>query len=189
LALRIKSKWSERAREAMGDALIDENARALAYIFWRIALDKAKNLHGEDFVYDDDRQRVYVIGEYAALLLQVADRLAYLRLTDEDRARFVNTLARRLADHMQDNAEDLFGPGDYRSPFIAMLNVRGEGYAEFEFDPDGENYGFRHYFGSHVQKVMGGEHHINRWVIDQAMDVDGPDAIARAVKAFEDLFS
>ncbi|HHC71575.1 MAG TPA: hypothetical protein ENK54_01655 [Thiotrichales bacterium] len=189
MALRIKSRWTEKAKVKHSDELLDENAQALAFIFWRLALDKAKNLHGEKFIYEDDRQRVYVIGEYLAMLLQVADRWAYLRLEEEDRARFINRLARRLADHMQDNAEDLFGPGDFRTPFIAMLNVRGEGYAEFDFTEEGPSYGFLHFFGTHVQKVMSDEYHDNRWVIDQVMEIDGPETIDKAVKAMEDLFS
>jgi hypothetical protein len=190
LAVRIKSKWTDKAKEKLSGDLINENARALAFIFWRLALDRAINLHGEDFIYDSDQQRVYVIGEYLAMLLQVADRLVYARLTDEDRQQFINTLAQRLADHMQDNGTDLFGPADYRGPFIAMLNVRAQGYAEFEYSVEnGPSYSFLHYFGTHVQKVMGEEHHDNRWVIDQIMDIDGPETIEKATKAIMDLFS
>jgi hypothetical protein len=190
VALRIKSRWTEKAKLKPSEQMLKENAQALAYIFWRIALDKAKNLHGEKFIYDSDEQRVKVIGEYLAMLLQVADRLSYERLEDGDRSTFINTLAMRLADHMQDNAADLFGPSDYRSPFIGMLNLRSEGYAEFAFSVDnGPSYNFLHYFGTHVQKVMGDSYHDNRWVIDQIMEIDGPDAIEKASKALVDLFS
>jgi len=127
LALRIKSRWTEHAKEKLSDDLLNENAQALAYIYWRLALDRAKNLHGEDFVYDTDEQRIYVIGEYLAMLVQMSDRVVYARLEDKDRQQFITTLALRLADHMQDNATDLFGEGDYRESFIKMLNVRAEG--------------------------------------------------------------
>ena len=190
MALRIKSRWTERAKLKPTEQMHKENAQALAFIFWRIALEKAKNLHGEDFVYDDDVQRVKVIGEYLAMLLQVADRMAFDRMDETDRNEFVNFLALRLSDHMQDNAADLFGPGDYRGAFIEMLNKRAEGYAETAFSPeDGASYGFLHYFGTSVQKVMSTEHHENRWVIDQIMEIDGPDAVDKAIKALEDLFS
>jgi len=190
VALRIKSRWTERAKLRPTEQMQKENAQALAFIFWRIALEKAKNLHGEDFIYDTDEQRVKVIGEYLAMLLQVADRMVHGRMDEDDRREFVTFLALRLADHMQDNAADLFGPADYRQPFIAMLNVRAEGYAGCRFSPEeGASYGFLHYFGSNVQRVMGEGHHSNKWVIDQAMDIDGPDAVDKAVKAVEDLFS
>ncbi len=130
MALRIKSRWTERAKLKPTEQMQKENAQALAFIFWRIALEKAKNLHGERFVYDNDVQRVKVIGEYLGMLLQVADRMAYDRMDETDRREFVNFLALRLSDHMQDNAADLFGPGEYRTAFIEMLNVRAEGYAE-----------------------------------------------------------
>lgn len=190
MAVRIKSKWTDKTKPKLSSDLVSENARALAFIFWRLALDRAINLHGEDFIYDNDQQRVYVIGEYLAMLLQVSDRLMYKRLTDDDRQQFINTLALRLTDHMQDNATDLFGLADYKGPFISMLNLRAQAYAEFEYSvDDGPSYNFLHYFGTQVQKVMGDEHHDNRWVIDQIMDIDGPETIERATKAVVDLFS
>lgn len=189
MAFRIKSRWTESAKEKLSDDLLNENAQALAYIYWRLALDKAKNLHGEDFVYDTDQQRVYVIGEYLAMLVQMSDRLMYARLDDEDRTSFITTLAMRLADHMQDNAADLFGEGDYRKSFITMLNIRAEGYSECDYSiEDGPSYGFLHFFGSNVHKVMDERHHDNRWVIDQIMEVDGPETIKKASKALMDLF-
>lgn len=190
MALRIKSRWTEKAKLTHSEGLLDENARALAFIFWRLSLDKAINLHGEDFVYDTDQQRVYVIGEYLAMLLQVADRFAHQRMEDNDRAQFINALAKVLAEHMQDNATDLFGPSDYRGPFISMLNLRSAGFSEFDFSLEtGASYGFLHYFGTHVQKVMGDSHHSNKWVIDQTMEIDGPEVIEKAIKAMDDLFS
>ena len=190
MALRIKSRWSEKAKEKLSEDLVRENAQALAFIYWRLALEMAKNLHGEDYIYDSDEQRIKVIAEYLAMLIQVSDRLAYYRMEDEDRQEFIITLAKRLADHMQDNASELFGDGDYRTSFIDMLNRRAAEYAEYEFTGDtGPSYSFMHYFGTQVQKVMGDEHHSNKWVIDQIMDVDGPDTIQKAMKALEDLFS
>jgi hypothetical protein len=190
LALRIKSRWTEKAKEKFSDDLVKENAQALAFIYWRLALDRAINLHGEDYIYDSDEQRIKVIAEYLAMLIQVSDRLAYLRLEDEDRQEFITNLAMRLADHMQDNATDLFGPDDYRTSFIDMLNRRSAEYADFEFTGEkGPSYGFLHFFGTQVQKVMGDDHHSNRWVIDQIMDIDGPETIEKAMKAMEDLFS
>lgn len=189
MALRIKSRWTEKAKRKASEQMLRENAQALAYIFWRVALDKAKNLHGERFVYDGDEQRVKVIAEYLAMMLQVADRLAYGRLDDDDRRAFIVHLANRLADHLQDNVADIMGPADYRGPFISMLNVRAEGYAECGFSPqEGPSYGFLHFFGTHVQRIMGEKHHENRWVIDQVMEIDGPDAIDKIAKAMNDLF-
>jgi hypothetical protein len=189
MAIRIKSKWFKKDNDRPTESMLKENAQALAFIAWRLALDKAKNLHGEDFIYDNDQQRVYVIAEYLALFIQVADRHVYERLDDQDRAAFITQLAQRLSDHMQDNCVDLFGEGDYRENFIKMLNNRSAGYAEFDYSQEsGPSYSFMHYFGTHVQKVMGDEHHSNKWVIDQAMELDGPEVIEKFIKALDDLF-
>jgi hypothetical protein len=189
LAVRIKSKWTEKSRAKLSEDLIRENAQALAFIYWRVALDNAKNLHGEKYIYDNDEQRVKVIAEYLAMFLQMSDRLAYGRIDDESRQAFITTLAMRLSDHMQDNATDLFGEGDYRSSFIDMLNRRSAEYAEYEYSADeGPSYSFMQCFGSKVQDVMGDEHHDNKWIIDQIMDIDGPEAIEKASKALIQLF-
>ena len=72
MALRIKSRWHDDGAERS----VDEIASALAFISWRIAKDKAINLHGEDYIYDSDEQRMDVIVEYLIFQLQIVDRLA-----------------------------------------------------------------------------------------------------------------
>ncbi len=190
MAIRIKSKWFRKDLDRPSETLLAENAQALAFIAWRLALDKAINLHGQDFIYDDDRQRVFVIGEYLAMLVQITDRHVYDRLEFGDRALFINALAKKLADHMQDNCMDLFGPGDYRANFIQLLNARAEGYAEHDYSSDtGPAYNFIHYFGASVQRVMGEAHHANKWVIDQAMELDGPEVIGKLIQSIDNLFA
>jgi hypothetical protein len=53
MALRIKSHWHNEEQ----DRSLDEIAGAIAFIAWKIALNKTINLHGEDFVYGNDEQR------------------------------------------------------------------------------------------------------------------------------------
>ena len=189
MAVRIKSKWTEKSKANMSEDLNKENAQALAFIYWRVALDNAKNLHGEKFIYDSDEQRIKVIAEYLAMFLQISDRLAYGKIDDDSRREFITFLAIRLSDHMQDNATDLFGEADYKTSFIEMLNKRSAEYSAFEYSlEDGPSYSFMQCFGSKVQDVMGEEHHDNKWIIDQIMDIDGPDAIKKAEKALIQLF-
>jgi hypothetical protein len=70
-----------------------------------------------------------------------------------------------------------------------MLNRRSAEYSEYEYDVDkGPSYNFMHYFGTRVQEVMGDEHHDNKWVIDQIIDIDGPDAVEKTSKALKQLF-
>ncbi len=203
MAIRIKSHWSNAGTERA----LPEIAGALAFIAWRIALDKAINLHCERFVYRDDAQRMGVIGEYLAFLIQVADRLAYARPPhpdggadqapdndqnadadpDTERLALITCLARKVVEHVQDNSQDLLGPGDYGGPFIALLNERSAEYAQYQLDTDGPSYAFLRHLGYEVQGLMGAGQE-NRWVIDQVMDKDGWDAYRSFVKAFRDLF-
>ena len=69
MALRIKSRWHDDEQNRS----IEEIAGALAFIIWRIAKDKAINLHGQDYVYESDQQRMDVIGEYLIFQLQIVE--------------------------------------------------------------------------------------------------------------------
>ena len=170
MALRIKSHWHDDDAERS----LDEIAGALAFISWRIAKDRAINLHGQDYVYESDQQRFGVIVEYLIFLLQIIDRLAVvdLQLGDADRRQLVMTVARHLAGHLHDNSTDIFGPGDYVGPFIAKINERGGEYAELNYTQEGPSYPMMRHLGYEIQQIMG-ESQENRWVIDQVMDKDG----------------
>lgn len=185
MALRIKSRWHNDE----GERSLEEIAGALAFISWRIAKEKAINLHGEDFIYETDEQRMAVIVEYLIFQLQIIDRIAHRRLglNEEERRQLVIAVARHLAGHLQDNSVDLFGPGDYVKPFIDKLNERGAEYAEFNYAEDGPSYPFMRHLGYEIQQIMG-ETQANRWVIDQVMDRDGPDVDREISRAMDNLF-
>jgi len=185
LPLRIKSRWNKG-----GDHSLDEIAGALAYISWRLAQGKAINLHGENIVYGDDRQRMAVIIEYLVFQLQIIDRLARqdLKLNDEDRQQLVVAVARKQAEIIQDNSMDLFGPGDYVQPFVELVNLRASEYADYHYTEDGPSYPFLRHLGYEIQQIMG-ESQDNRWVIDQVMDKDGPEIDRKITPAMRDLFA
>jgi hypothetical protein len=183
MALRIKSHWQN---EEVDRSLV-EIGGALAFIAFRIATDKAITLHCERFVYRDDAQRMLVIQEYVVFLVQIADRLAHQKLDDKARRELVTAFARKCVEHVQDNSQDLMGPGDYGSPFLERLNERSGEYAEFQLNDDGPSYSFLRHLGFEIQQLMGQKEE-NRWVIDQVMDKDGWDAYKRFAKAFRDLF-
>ncbi len=188
MAIRMKTSWHQSQRNAGADKSLQDAAGALAFNLWRLAVDKAKNLHGEDYFYRTDGQRIAIICEFLAYMIQVADRLAHERLNDAERAEFMNTLGQRVADHVQDNAVDLFGPGDYRSGFIRTLNQRGQAYAEFGFGADGPSHHFMQFLGVRTQGIMG-ESQLNRWVINQVMEVDAPELYRKTYKALDDLLA
>ncbi len=182
--MRTRSKWHKHRRQAS----LDDNATALAYICWQVALDKTKNLHQQDFVYDSDEQRTAVIAEYLVFLVHVCDRLVYRDLDQQQRQSFVETLARQTARHYQRNLEDVFGRGeDYTGRYIDTLNARIGEYSECSFDQDRPGYQMVRTLGSRVQDVMG-DGQVNRWVIDQIMEIDAPDAVMEIRKALDNLF-
>jgi hypothetical protein len=183
MALRIKSHWHDDDAERS----MEEIAGALAFITWRIATDKAIALHGERFVYESDRQRLAVIIEYLYFQIQIVDRMVYGMLSEEQRRALIVQLALKLAGHVQDNSQDLFGRGDYGKPFITGLNRRNADYAPLAFDQEeGPSYPFLRHLGFEIQQVMG-EREENRWVIDQVMDKDGWEVYKQLSRAVRDL--
>jgi len=187
VAYRIKSRWHQSGRNNPSAVSLADNAGAMAYITWRLSLEGAKKLHGDGYDYLSDRQRVQVLSEFVAFLLQCADRLVYEWLDDEDRALFINAFAQRLADQMQDNLTDIAGPGNYRAPFIELLNERMEAYAEFKFRNEEPGYDFIRYFGNNVLEIMGKDQ-TNKWVINQVMEVDGPEVFKKFKNSLYELF-
>jgi hypothetical protein len=182
--MRTRNRW----RDGTLARSIEENATALAYICWQIALDRAKNLHREDFDYADDTQRTGVIAEYLYFLLHLGDRLVYKKLDESSRTRFVGTLARQTSRHYQRNLEDVFGHGqDYSREFIDVLNQRASEYSECSFDESEPGYQMLRGLGRHVQDLMG-ESQTNRWVIDQVMELDAPSAVLELKKSLDNLF-
>ena len=132
MAIRIKNKWSKTSKNQKSP---DDIASALSFISWKIALHKAKQLHGDDYEYSSDHQRVTVIVEYMSFQVHIIDRLLYNNsFSDEKRLNIMNALGKQSARIMQENCEDLFGNGNYKKGYINTLNLRSAEYSEYSFD-------------------------------------------------------
>ena len=132
MAIRIKSKWSKTSSKAKTS---EDIASALSFIAWRLALDKAKDLHGKDFEYNSDHQRVTVIVEFMSFQVHLVDRLLFLdEIEEKERIKVMNNLGKQSARIMQENSEDLFGQGNYKQGYINTLNMRSSEYSEFGND-------------------------------------------------------
>lgn len=188
MAIRIKDKWHQSRRNRPTHKSLEASAGALAFIGWRVALDKAQKLNREGFRYDSDIERVGVISEFVAFEIQVADRLANELLDDDDRAVFINALGQRFADHMQDNLSDLDGPRNYRDAFVALLNERQSDYATLTSEEGKPGFDFLRYFGAKVLGVLGDDQ-TNRWVLDQIVAVEAPEVADKVKKSAFNLLS
>ena len=182
MATRIRDRWRNTGQPVP----LEENAKALAYVCWQLALTSARNLHAEDYIYNDDQQRVGVIREYLIFLVHVADRLAFDLLDESDRPEFVSALAYNCGSQLQRNASEILGSGDYRDAFIAALNDRSSDYGQCSFQSGLPGYSLLRVFGDRVKAIMGDDQ-TNRWVIDQVMEIDGPDLAKRLSKSFSNL--
>jgi hypothetical protein len=183
VAVRIKSQWHDED----STRTLEEIGGAIAYNAWKLALDKAVTLHGEHFVYENDGQRLAVIAEYLIFLAQVVDRLTSAMLEDDERRTLITALVLKMADHMDENAQSLLGDSDHRSAFIERFNLRSGEYAEFSITDDGPSYPFLRHLGYEIQQVMGDSQE-NRWVIDQVMDMDGPEVFKQMKRIVRNLF-
>lgn len=183
----LRAKWR---RDNIKPRAVAEQAGALAFIAWRIAHETAMTLHGENYVYRDDNQRLDVIAEFLAFITHIIDRIAYERLPQATRDKLINTMGAKLADHIADNRQDWQGAADHRAPFIELLNRRCNEYAEEGFTPDGPGYGLYRHAGHCVQShMMESDAHDNRWVIDQVMQVEGPEIYQKIAGAMENLLA
>lgn len=182
LVSRTRDKWKNKNRPKS----IADNAIALAYIMWQLALNGAKNLHLEDFRYDTDAQRVGVAEEYLALLVHLSDRLMCDALDHAQRNEFVSTAALAAARHVQRNKEEIMGRGDYRGPFLEKINRRANEYASCTLAQDEPGYQMLRTIGAHVQDIMGSDQ-TNKWVIDQVMEIDAPAMFASLRKSLNNL--
>tara|TARA_Y100000590_G_scaffold67399_1_gene73228 strand:+ start:7271 stop:7837 length:567 start_codon:yes stop_codon:yes gene_type:complete len=184
MAIRIKSKWSKTSSKAKS---AEDIASALSYIAWKLSLDKARNLHGEDFEYSSDHQRVTVIVEFMSFQIHLVDRLLFIDKTkEEQRIDIMNNLGKQSARIMQENCEDLFGLGDYKKGYINTLNMRSSEYSEFEFSKKGTNYSIFRHLAKKVQDAMGLSQ-TNKWVMDQIVDIDGVEVYKKIIEVYDSL--
>ena len=179
--MRIRDKWrTDRPRS------VEDQASAVAYIIWQIGLSYCKNLHQEEFEYDSDEQRVEVIREYLIYLCHATDRLAYDRLGENQRLEVLPRLVHQVARHYQRNTEEVLGPGNYQTDFIALANRRFASYSKGAFEEGLPGYSARRLLGNTIQEIMGMSQQ-NKWVVQQVIDIDAPEAAELLLKSARKL--
>ena len=110
MAIRMKTRF-----RAKGPKTVADRANVIGYNLWKIAQETVRHMEKEGFKFASDAQLVAVMTEVIAFLVQIADRLVYGQVNEEDRAVFVNALGRDLAGHAETNLAAILGPGESAS--------------------------------------------------------------------------
>ena len=174
----VKTRWRKK-----GPRTVEERAGVIGANVWKIALEVFKHMEKEGFRFGSDRLTTEVISEFIAFLVQLADRAVYGKLAEEERAALIGAVVRHLAATMENNQQDLFGPGEYRKAFIDLLNARFGEYAGFEYRDGGPAYPCLRYFAGKVADAMApGD---NKWVVEQMIDIEAPEMVRLVRKLVE----
>ncbi len=182
--MRIRDRWSGSGQPPS----LEDNAVALAYICWQVALSGAKNLHEQTFDYQHDPQRIAVIQEYLVFLAHSCDRLASESMSVAEREVFIARLASECARHLQRNSEEVLGSGDYSSPFIDTFNAGNLTYAQCAFRDGEPGYALLRTFASKIQSLMGQDQK-NRWVLDQIIDIDSRESFDQVKRSMHNILN
>ena len=173
MRIRMKTKWNKQEREVS----LEDTVSVLAFNAWKIGMQTLLEIEHENFQTDTQMQRVAVMEEIMAFMVHLLDRISHDIMNDEDRAQLVSTFAIKLSDHIQDNARDFSGPGDYRNPFINKLNERMEDYAQTTWGKVGQEPGFSMSlaFGNFIADSLGPRD--RKWVLDYIQRVLMPEML------------
>jgi hypothetical protein len=172
--IRLNTKWSKQEREVS----LEDTVSVLAFNAWKVGMKTLLEIENENFQTDTQMQRVMVMEEVMAFMIHVLDRIAYDVLSDEDRGALVGSFAVKIADHVQDNARDFGGPGDYRNPFINKLNQRMADYAETTWGKVGQEPGFSMSlaFANFIAESLGPRD--RKWALDYIQRVLMPEMLS-----------
>ncbi len=188
--LRIKSHWFKSGQAKTPE----QNASAMAFIAWRVALNMLKRMREAGFDIDAGGAYFGFVREVLVFLLAGVDRIAYVRLGPDARVPFTTALVLRVAEILRENEADLLGPaglpagGDYRDLFIDQFNEISGHYAEFEWsEAEGPDFAFTRYLGSRLEAAVPEKD--RNWVIDQVMAIEAPEAVAMLRSAMQGVFS
>jgi hypothetical protein len=181
--MRVKSHWFKDGRAKSPQ----EIASAVAFISWRASDHALKSARRAGFDIAVGAQYFDFLSEFLIFLVQVADRIAYRHFDEEERIAFTTAAANRAGEILADNQAEYLG-GDlraYKADFISQLNERADEYAMFEYEKGGENFSFIRALGLFLQDVM--DERDRKWVTDQIMAIEAPEAVATLEKAMVGL--
>jgi hypothetical protein len=174
----LKTRWRKK-----GERTLAERAGVIGANVWKVAVEIFRHMEREGFRFGSDRLTTDVITEFIAFLVQLADRAVYGKLGDAERAALIGEVVGHLAATMENNQRDLFGPGEYRKPFIDRLNERFAEYATFEYRGAEPDYACLRFFATQVADAMASGD--NKWVVEQVMEIEAPEMVRLVAKLIE----
>ncbi len=186
--MRIKSQWFQNATPKTPQ----QTASVMASITWRTAQNMLAQMRTARFDIEVGAQYFAFTGEVLVFLIQVLDRMAYERMDAHARAEFMTALVLRVAEVLQENEDTLLGlppvrESTYRDQFIDLFNQLADHYADFGYGPDGPDFAFMRYFGHRIEAIMAQKD--QRWVVDQIMASEVPDALETLQRAMRGVLS
>ncbi len=185
VAVRIRSHFHKE-----GQRTPTALASVVAMLAWKLAIDAIKRMRGAQYDIDIGGPYFDFVCEFLIFMALAADRIAYRQLSPEARAAFTTALAIRLAEIMEENSYMLpagAAAGERRGYFLELFNRRSGEYAEFDYGPTGPDFGFKRYFAACLREVLPEKDQL--WVVDQAMEIESPAALAALDKTLAGLFS
>ena len=174
----VKTRWRKK-----GARTLAERAGVIGTNVWKISSEVFKHMEKEGFRFGSDRLVTDVLAEFMAFMVQLADRAVYAKLSEADRAVLIGEVVGHLASTMENNQRDLLGPGEYRKPFIDLLNARFGEYAGFEYAGVEPGYPCLRFFATKVSDAMASGD--NKWVVEQMMDIEAPEMVRLVAKLIE----
>ena len=186
--IRIKSQWFRSGATKTPQ----QTASAMAFIAWRVTQNMLKQMRTAHFDIDIGAQYFAFTREVLVFLTQVLDRMAFERMGPEGRGEFITALVKRVAEILQDNEDGLLGvppagQPSYYDQFIDLFNELADHYADFGFDATGPDFAFVRYLGHRIEALMPQKD--QRWVVDQVMAAEVPDAVLYLQRAMQGVLS
>lgn len=181
---RIKKGWSQKDRARSPEDI----GSAISFNIWQISGQGVLDLENEGFQTDTASQRLDVITEYVAYLVQIVDRSLFEGFDLDHRKGLITATGLHLASIMQDNRQDTDGTGDYTTDFLKILNSRIGEYSNCQLDEkEGPSFVFLRLLGDHVTAQMGEKD--AKWITSYVIDIVGKkmyDDIARVLPGLLD---
>ena len=191
MAVRIKTKWhrskrSERNRRgSSAPKKLEDLSSVIAINIWKLAKEAFLHMEKEGFRFREDEQAIGFISEFIIFQLHITDRIIYGLVEEEARNKFINTTAKLLTQSVVENQEEILGPGDYTTGFVALMNDRLANYAECSFENGEPGYDFVRYLGQTIAGIMSASD--DKWVVEQVIDIEAPSVVEKITRVVTEV--